>query len=251
MQALILSDIHGNQPALAAALDAVPDVDAVFCLGDIVHFGPDPAGCVDLIRQRAGQVVRGNHDEEIVRLFHALPGALPPVADGAKWSHWTAAQLSRDQVDYLAGLPEEIALDLDGHRVLLRHDLPLPGPLIMPDAAESLVASRLDARSFDVMFVGHVHMPYQREIGDRKLVDVGSIGQPEHADGCASYVLWKDGVITFHKVKYDVEKTISQLRELPLSCPYVDMWGEFWRHGYVDREALGALEAKTREGNAD
>ena len=189
MQVLILADVHGNEPALTAVLDAVPDVDAVFCLGDIVHFGPDPAGCVDLIRARADQVVRGNHDEEVVRLFRAAPSASPPVTDSAKWSHWTAAQLSEDQVDYLAGLPEEIQLEMDGRRVLLRHDLPLPGPLIMPDAPESLIASRLDARPFDVMFVGHVHMPYQRALGDRELVDVGSIGQPEDADGAASYGL--------------------------------------------------------------
>ena len=66
MRALVLGDIHANLAALTAVLEAAPAVDAIYCLGDLVGYGPNPRECVELIRTRADQVVFGNHDQEIV-----------------------------------------------------------------------------------------------------------------------------------------------------------------------------------------
>ena len=60
MRILILSDVHSNYPALTAVLDAAADVDAVFCLGDLVTFGPNPVDCVELIQSRADRAVAVN-----------------------------------------------------------------------------------------------------------------------------------------------------------------------------------------------
>ena len=244
MRVLILADVHANYPASAAVLDAAPEVDEIVCLGDIVLYGPNPVETVDLIRERADRVIRGNHDEELVRFRRQSGSQEKGDTDSFRWKQWTAEQLRDDQVDYLANLPEEFELDLDGKRVFFRHDLPLTGPMIMPDDSDELIESRLDARPFDYMFVGHVHIPYLRTLGTRHLVDVGSVGQSEHGDGRAAYALWTDGRVTFHKAAYDVERTVADLKTLPLSRPYVEMWTEFWRHGYVDRPALAALEQK-------
>jgi len=248
MRALILADIHSNYPALSAVLEATSDVDAVFCLGDLVLFGPNPADCMNLIRSRADRVVQGNHDEEIVRFCRQQAGQEPRNTNADRWKKWTADQLQEDHIDYLAGLPEQIETILDGHQVCLRHDLPLPGPEIMPDAPEELIKSRLDAVEFDDLLVGHSHIPYVRELGARRLFDVGSVGQPEHGDSRASYAVWCDGKITFHKTTYDVERAIADLSELPLDRPYIELWSMFWRHGYVDRRALAAQETR-QEGN--
>lgn len=61
----LVSDIHGNYPALDAVLQAMPDVDALVCLGDIVGYGPEPKRCVEVIRQRADLVIQGNHERTL------------------------------------------------------------------------------------------------------------------------------------------------------------------------------------------
>jgi len=220
-------------------------VDAVFCLGDTVLFGPHPAACVELIRDRIDRVVRGNHDDEIVRFYCGSTEKEDDRTNASRWKEWTSEQLADDHIDYIASLPDDCELTLDGHRIRLRHDLPLPGPAIMPDASDEQIEARMDDRPVDHLFVGHVHIPYLRELGPRHLVDVGSVGQPEHGDGRASYVIWHDGKVTFHKVPYDVERTITDLKAVPLDRPYADLWGTFWRSGYVDRPALNVLESAT------
>ncbi len=245
MKALILADVHANYPALSAVLDSAEAMDAVYCLGDIVLFGPEPVACIDLLRSRSIPVVRGNHDAELARFCRQGADRQPCRTDGERWKQWTADQLRDDQIDYLASLPEEISLTLDGRRVLLRHDLPVPGPLIMPEATDELIESRMGPGTFEYLFVGHVHIPYLRALGRRHLVDVGSVGQPEHRDGRCSYAVWDNGRVVFHKVEYDVKRAVADLEKLPLSHPYIALWSAFWRNGFVDREALAALEAST------
>lgn len=241
MRALVLGDIHANLAALTAVLEAAPAVDKIYCLGDLVGYGPNPCECVDLIRTQADQVVFGNHDQEIVMACRRPREDTPCDTDDSRWRHWTAQQLGADDVDYLASLPEEVELKLDRKLVCLRHDLPLPGPLIMPDATIEQIEARLDERAFDFMFVGHVHVPYQRQLGQGQLIDVGSVGQAEHGEGNAAYALWIDGQVSFHRTDYDLEKTIRDMRALPLSEAYMQLWFEFWRTGSVDRPALGRL----------
>jgi predicted phosphodiesterase len=241
MRALVLGDIHANLAALTAVLEAAPAVDAIYCLGDLVGYGPNPRECVELIRTRADQVVFGNHDQEIVLVCRQPTQDTPRDTDSSKWLHWTARQLGADDVAYLASLPEEVELKLDRKLVRLRHDLPLPGPLIMPDATMEQIEARLDDRAFDFMFVGHVHMPYRRQLNKGQLIDVGSVGQAEHGEGNAAYALWVDGQVSFHRTDYDLERTIRDMRALPLSQSYLQFWSEFWRKGFVDRPALGRL----------
>jgi putative phosphoesterase len=241
MKRLILSDIHANYHALKAVLQAEAGVDEIIVLGDLVSFGPNPAASVDLIRSHSSTVVLGNHDEEIAR-YRLDANADDQETDGTKWARWSAEQLTDDQVDYLINLPEKIKLQWDGSQILLRHDLPVPGPEAMPDTPAELIEKRLGDVDFDYMFVGHVHQPYLRELRNCRLVNVGSIGQPEHGDGQASYVLWNDGSIEFKKIPYDVERTIAEMKALPLSAAYIELWSQFWRQGVVDRQALADLE---------
>jgi protein phosphatase len=250
MTRLVLSDIHSNYHALKAVLEAERGVDEIIVLGDLVSFGPEPAASVDLVRSHSTTVVLGNHDEEVGRYRLAPPGD-DQETDGTKWTRWSAAQLTDEQADYLVNLPEQIALEWDGCHILLRHDLPVPGPLTMPDTPAELTENRLGDVEFDYMFVGHVHRPYLRQLTNCHLVNVGSVGQPEHGDGQASYVLWNDGRIVFKKIPYDVERTIAEMKDLPLSAPYVEIWSRFWRQGFVDRPALADLEASVSQQRRD
>ena len=248
MRALILGDIHANLAALTAVLEAAPVVDKVYCLGDIVGYGPNPHECVALIRSQADEVVFGNHDQEMVHAYrHPQTERAPYETDCSKWLRWTVQQLSANDIEYLASLPEEVELKLDQKLVLLRHDLPLPGPLIMPDASVEQINARLDHRAFDFMFVGHVHAPYRRQPNKGQLIDIGSVGQAEHGEGNAAYGLWVDGQVSFHRTNYDIEQTIRDMDATPLSQAYRHLWFEFWRKGFVDRPAIGKLACEQKD----
>lgn len=240
MRTIILADVHANYAALSAVLEVVAHEDTIFCLGDLVLYGPNPKECIDLIRSRKIQVVRGNHDDEIVKLTRQ-PAETLDKSDDIRWKQWSAGQLCKDQIDYLARLPEEIEQQWDGCDVRLRHDLPLPGELIFPDTPMERIESRMDAKPCDFMFVGHVHVPYILKLPMASLIDVGSVGQSEHGGGGAWYALWEEGTVTFHQVPYDVEQTIADLKRVPLSPSYIELWSDFWRKGYVDRAALALL----------
>lgn len=241
MRVLLLSDVHANEAPLRAVLKAVPDVDMICCLGDVVAYGPNPSVCVDLIRESADHAVLGNHDAEIVGWRQRASNRLSAVTNDARWKRWTFEQLRPDQIDYLASLPEEISLTLDGRNVLLRHTVPGPDPLLGHDSPIEELELGLTGMAFDDMFVGHVHHPYRRTMETRRVINVGSVGQSEHGQGNASFVVWDDGAVVFHKAEYDVAKTIADFEKLGLDPAYVQLWSKFWKYGYVDRAALAEL----------
>ncbi|MEE8158812.1 MAG: metallophosphoesterase family protein, partial [Dehalococcoidia bacterium] len=105
MRALIVSDIHSNLEALRAVLGDAKrrgGFDTVWCLGDVVGYGPDPGPCIELLRQQDVVCVAGNHD-------YAAIGKISVEefnTYAAQAARWTQTQLSRDQADFLGGLEE-------------------------------------------------------------------------------------------------------------------------------------------------
>jgi diadenosine tetraphosphatase ApaH/serine/threonine PP2A family protein phosphatase len=219
MRYAVLSDIHGNLEALEAVLaDTGPRVDAILCLGDIVGYGADPGPCVELLGERAGRLVAGNHE-------HGVTGRL-----GLDWfNRWarTAAEWTRDQLDddhcaFLARLPLRAEVD----EATLVHASP-----DRPDEWEYLVSAEdghdvFGAFQTRLCFVGHSHVPgvwsegaagrdhrsgavdVELEAGRRYLVNVGSVGQPRDRDTRAAWVLWDAGArrVSLRRVAYDVER---------------------------------------------
>src|SRR5512136_2627727 len=109
MRSAVLADIHSNLEALRAVLadlEARGGADEVWCLGDIVGYGPDPRECVRLLRQRGGPCVAGNHDWAAIGKLDT--SSFNPEAAAA--SQWTAEALKKEDVDFLAGLPLTLRL---------------------------------------------------------------------------------------------------------------------------------------------
>ena len=106
----IIADIHDNLVALTAVLSDIEDrggVEELWCLGDIVGYGPDPHQCIELLRQQKHVCVAGNHDWAAIGKLDA--SEFNP--DAAAACRWTVQQLSPEDVDYLGGLPLVIAKD--------------------------------------------------------------------------------------------------------------------------------------------
>jgi predicted phosphodiesterase len=222
MRIAVLSDIHSNLAALEAVLGSMGTVDAVWHLGDVVGYGPEPDGVVERLRDVAAVGVRGNHDDAAC----GGPAIENFNVDARAAAEWTRARIGSETRRYLAALPELIAPA--GSSFTLVHGSPrhpIWEYLDSPWAAEQNLALLETPHCF----VGHTHVPIvfrQRRRGgmeatvvppesrlrldDRRVVlNPGSVGQPRDGNPAASYVILDTAasVATWRRVAYDIGAT--------------------------------------------
>jgi putative phosphoesterase len=230
VRVLVVSDIHGNWPALEAVA-AVPH-DSVVCLGDIVGYGPHPAECLRWLRTSHASIVQGNHDRS------AADGVPPRCRPDFEWLaaatvHIARRQLADEETAFLRALPRTRDLILDGKRVVLLHAAPAD-PLygyLGPDREQWRTA--LAGVPAELVLVGHTHLPFHFQFGDLQVLNPGSLGQPKDGDPRAAYAIIEDGIPSLERAIYPVERTIDALGAAG-----------------VDPAALGALSALLRTGRA-
>ncbi|GAB5517958.1 MAG: metallophosphoesterase family protein [Rhodothermales bacterium] len=223
----VISDIHSNHEALAVALRDIErrGVDEIYCLGDIVGYGPNPATCVDLVRANCAGVVLGNHDLAIAQWqdVEVLPRS------GQAAAKHNRENLSDDHLDYLSTLP----FTLVAHDCTFAHASPEA-----PDTWNRL-ASPMQARGqFEhfqtaLCFIGHTHIPavmsnkfgsFRVRKGNRYLVNVGSIGQPRDGDPRLAYGLFDTESYTYELVRlsYNYERVAQQIIDAGLPTRLAD-----------------------------
>jgi putative phosphoesterase len=207
MRILVVSDIHGNWPALAA-IDEPYDV--CLCLGDLVDYGPDPAPCVRWAMSHAHYSIRGNHD-------HGVAQGIPVLGDTgyrylarvSREGVWDA--LGPEERRYLLQLPLTQRVTLAGKRYLLVHATPRD-PLdeyLMRDP--ETWARRLHNVDADIVCVGHSHMQFNLAVDGVVVVNPGSVGQPRDGDPRAAYAVIDDGKIELKRVAYPIDETIARI----------------------------------------
>jgi predicted phosphodiesterase len=223
MRYLVLSDIHGNLKALEAVLEVAPAGLPIWCLGDIVGYGPNPNECIELLQGYEHACIVGNHDWAVmgkVDVEDFNPDAKHSV-------QWTQEQLSDESLAYL----EQLELKQEHGEFTLVHGSPrdpIWEYLFRPGSAQ-LSFNDLDTSH---ALVGHTHVPCkftlyqqngqphcemarlveggpQRLGSERVILNPGSVGQPRDGDVRASYVLLDTEALTYehHRVYYDVRKT--------------------------------------------
>lgn len=220
MRYAIISDIHGNLPALEQVLAALADerIDQYLCLGDIVGYGASPNECCQLVQQTAAICIRGNHDEAIVRSgkedwFNAEARAC---------LLWTRQQLTEENRHWLASL-EPIA---QVGEITLCHGS-VPDPDYYTTTAQGALHS-FAAMSTSLAFFGHTHyaewfkyrsdwdLPAQHshpeggicqlEQDFQYLINPGAVGQPRDDNPQASFAVYDDEQqqVTIHRLDYDI-----------------------------------------------
>lgn len=234
----LFSDIHGNLTALDAVLADIgaSRVAERYCLGDLVGYGPDPAGVIDRVRALGIPVIAGNYDDGIgtrrgeCGCYYATDAAR---ADGAASYTFTEPLVDDERAAWLAALPREIRLEVDGLRVLLAHGSPRRiDEYLLPDRSDSQLARLAEEAGADVVCVGHVHIPYHRTIAgpDGRRIDyvsTGSVGKPKDGDPRACWVELAVGgpdvvSATFHRVPYDVESVAKAMLDAGLPPTLAD-----------------------------
>ncbi len=229
----IISDIHSNTEAFEVVLEDIRKhgIEDIICLGDIIGYGPNPKGCVDM-SYGFRLTLMGNHEEAV--LHEAQTRGFNPKA--TKAVRWTASQfdmLSEDKQgnarrwDFMGLMPRVYSQD----SILCVHGSPVDPTrqyIYTTDVRNPNKMERIFEKIEHICFVGHTHVPgvwtedmtyqspeeldYMYEIDSRKtIVNVGSIGQPRDFDNRACYVIFDGSVVRFVKLEYDYQKTAEKI----------------------------------------
>jgi diadenosine tetraphosphatase ApaH/serine/threonine PP2A family protein phosphatase len=226
MRVAVISDIHANYHALEAVLGEIDDarVDAVWCLGDTVGYGPRPNECCETVEPLADRCLVGNHD--LVVLGELAVSDFNDEAAAA--ATWTASVLTEQSRAFLAGLkPFGAAEGVELFHASARD--PVWEYVLSEDAAQAT----LQVTQAPVVLVGHSHVALalmldgngvagglaragtEVELSGRRLLNPGSVGQPRDGDPRAAWLLldFERRFAAFHRVAYPIEKTQSEMRE--------------------------------------
>jgi diadenosine tetraphosphatase ApaH/serine/threonine PP2A family protein phosphatase len=228
MRILIISDIHANLVAFETVLaDAKNEWDYVWCLGDVVGYGPRPNECCDLLKTMPHLCLAGNHDWAAlgrldIRTFNA---------DARRAVQWTQETLTNANIAYLQNLPTTFVLG----EYTLAHGSPRE-PVWEYILDPLIAALNFPQFATSICLVGHTHTPiiYQQLseqdapqiippiYGERKdlreqrlIINPGSIGQPRDNNPDAAYAILdvEDMAFEHRRVPYDIAKTQQQMRE--------------------------------------
>ena len=226
MRILVLSDIHANLSALDSVLAAAGPVDAVWCLGDVVGYGPDPNECVERLRELPNLTcLVGNHDAAALERID-----LEAFNREARLSaRWTQSVLSAPNREFLAQLPERVQVD----GITLAHGSPRSPVweylLDLKTAAENMAFF-----DTDLCFIGHTHIPLffckntesgqmsgdmimdgdSPLISGRMFLNPGSVGQPRDRDARAAYAIFSPETREWKafRVHYDIPSVQNRMR---------------------------------------
>ncbi len=236
MKRALISDIHGNLEALEAVLREIRNqgVDEIWCIGDIVGYGPEPAACTDLVRRNCSLVLMGNHDWAVLNSpvgFNTLATAM--IYKTKEWMRITDESTDEDKErwNFLSQLP--LSAESDG--TFLVHASPryelseyiLPSDVSHEPEKFEDIFSMIDR----LCVVGHSHVPcsitedleltlirqdsYTIELDERqRIINIGSVGQPRDGDKRACFATLQDGVVRYTRVPYDYRRTMEKIQKL-------------------------------------
>jgi predicted phosphodiesterase len=232
----LISDVHANLEALREVLNDIrsQNVSEIYCLGDVIGYGPNPVQCLDEVRRACKLTILGNHDQ--AALFD--PDGFNPVALAAVY--WTRDQLENApgnqqmvnrRWDWLGELPrmhsENGFLFVHGSPREPTNEYVFPEDVYNQRKMDALF-TRLERYGFQ----GHTHIPgvftqggefitpeecnyVYRLTGDKIMVNVGSVGQPRDGNPRACYVVLTDETVTFRRVEYPFDETARKIYAVP------------------------------------
>ena len=241
----MISDVHANIQALEAVLDAESGADAIWCLGDLVDYGPSPNECIDVLRALNVVCIAGNHDRAAtgdfdISLFNR---------DARAACRWTQKVLTDGSSEFLRSLRPIRFMD----SIQLVHGSPRD-PVFEYIFNLSIAVPNFDLFSAGMCLVGHTHVPLiftRREVpggfreydmaipepgkpvtlkGLKSIVNPGGVGQPRDGDPRAAYMLLdpKNLTVTLKRQSYDVAKTQELMRRARLPGRLVERLSYGW-----------------------
>lgn len=251
MKIALFSDIHANLPALEAFFADVEqrNVDAIYCLGDLVGYNIWPNEVINEIRKRGIPTIAGNYDFGIGRTSDDCGCAYKTddeKANGAVSISFTNSIVNDEERKYLRTLPAHIKVEFqlnnDKLNLLLVHGSPRKiNEYLFEDREEKSMLRIMQDADADIMCFGHTHKPYHRVLPGnasenehyRHAINIGSVGKPKDGDNRGGYVILhiheyssisnpESIQVEFVRFDYDFEKAAKAVEDSPLPNAYAE-----------------------------
>jgi putative phosphoesterase len=228
---LLVSDIHGNFPALTAVdrQSRADGIDIVLNCGDSTVYAPFPNETLNWLREHKAVSILGNTDAKVLRLLEGKSFSKPRKAEKRIMYEWTAKQLSMENRTYLATMPKRAFLVVEGFRIGLFHGSPDDDNEFLfhdsPDGRFRELAGKTDC---DILVSGHSHSPYHKHINGIHFLNPGSAGRmfDGNPDGSYGILELSPGhiLVRLCRCPYPVEELIDRHRRNHLPPIYEEMY---------------------------
>jgi putative phosphoesterase len=228
----VITDVHGNLPALLAALARIEElgIERVYCGGDLVGYGPRPNEVCQTIEERGIPTIYGNYDYSIARELEDCGCAYVTQHDrdlGQRSVAWTLEHTDARSKDFMLGLPFDLRFELGAHRAHLVHGSPRKvNEYLFEDKPARLYERLAAAETARALVFGHTHKPWIREYGGVLFVNCGSVGKPKDGDPRAAFaILGFDGSgmrAWVERVRYDAEAVAREVAAAGLPGEYAE-----------------------------
>lgn len=250
MKIAVISCLHANLPAFESVLKDIEEnqCDSIYSLGDLVGYGPHPNEIVNKIRELQIPSVQGCWDEDIVEGLNSCECSYPSLLAekrGIIAHEWTNQQITSENRQFLAELPHTLRLE----NLCFAHGSPQSNhEYILPEIDAFIALERVLSADADVLFCGHTHIPYVRNLNEgqlqikvnqpslesestvkfttslKRIINVGSVGEPRHGKPNATYVVYDTQTekVILREVEYDYQATCRDIIEKGL--PPIFAW---------------------------
>lgn len=215
MRILVLSDIHGNWPALRALEAQGEQFDLCFFLGDAVDYGLEPTPVIDWLQKKMTCGVRGNHDHGAAQKVQVYGSS------GYRYLTAITRPLTIDRIQeehrlFLRNLPTTYSITLNNIRFLLVHATPRDPLDEFGPVDVEFWRKRLEGVDSDFVLVGHTHIPYALQVSNTIVLNPGSVGLPRDGDPRGSYAIITEKGFELKRFEYPVDETIQVVMQSPL-----------------------------------
>ena len=197
--------------------------------GDFVGYYPFPNEVVDLLRRRNAVSIIGNYDFKVLSFKkYEKKWKLKKAPEKYISFKWTYENLTKENLKYLASLPEQLHFEINGLKILLTHGSPTSNDeYICAQTSPQRLKEFAELANSDIIISGHSHIVFSKKLGNTLFINPGSVGRPEGTAGKATYTILKfDGKsVNFenHEVEYDIKKTIRVIRKAELPEDFIKM----------------------------
>jgi len=230
MKIAMITDIHSNIFALEAVLKDIEDkeIENIYCLGDLVGYGPFPNEVINLIREKNIPTVQGNYDQSVGGELFACGCDYKDdkaMEIGAKSLYWSQENTTEENKKWLRELPEKIEFEAEGQKILLVHGSPRKNNEYLYEESKELeeIADMINA---DIMVCGHTHKPFHKKVKGIHMINAGSAGKPKHGNPKATYMiidLNADDISTeIVEVQYDYEKMAKAIENSEIPSEFAE-----------------------------